>query len=316
MTTTATGCRSSTCPPWLQAALAEIELRVKELSAASPSPEPDSFAERAENYYQKRPQLITLLHDLHNRYLYLADRYTQALKPHHRRQPSAASSDGSAITEHTLESAASDAESSISFQSLATTTTEAGLDKLLVEIVMTRVEKDILTDEMQETDRWSSESARKIELQRSLLELLESERMVLLGENARMGFRAAAAEEEARAMAAGAAYMRRKAVELERMVIKMREDHRVCLLGRKIEGLQGQIYGLERRNRECYEAMLRREAEKGEVRAELERLRGENQRLRETVTGRREGVARWWQKLRRIEWAPCGPHLEVRKGCF
>ncbi|CAL9201617.1 unnamed protein product [Musa hybrid cultivar] len=120
---------------------------------------------------------------------------------------------------------------------------------IMAELMLAAVERDHLEAEGAEVQRRLAESARKIELQGSLVEVLEAERMVLLGENARLGFRAAAAEEEARA------------------VVKLREDHLVCLLGWRIEGLQAQIYGLERRNRECFEAMARREKEKGEARA-------------------------------------------------
>jgi hypothetical protein len=86
---------------------------------------------------------------------------------------------------------------------------------------------------------------------------------VLLGENARLGFRASTAEEEAAAAAAELGYTRRRAAEMARLVVKLREDHRVCMLGRKIEALQAQVYGLEMRNRECYEAMAAWEAERG-----------------------------------------------------
>ena len=43
----------------------------------------DSFAERAESYYLKRPQLLGLLDDLYNGYVSLADRYCQALAKHY-----------------------------------------------------------------------------------------------------------------------------------------------------------------------------------------------------------------------------------------
>ncbi|GJN30048.1 hypothetical protein PR202_gb18323 [Eleusine coracana subsp. coracana] len=92
--------------------------------------------------------------------------------------------------------------------------------------------------------------ARKIELQGSLVEVLESERLVLLGENARLGFRALAAEEELVVAAAELGYMRRRAAEMAQLVVKLREDHRVCMMGRKVEALQAQVYGLELRNHE------------------------------------------------------------------
>ncbi|XP_010906111.2 kinase-interacting family protein [Elaeis guineensis] len=333
-------CRTSTCPPWLQAALADIQQRVQALAVSLPDEEEShSFAERAENYYQKRPQLLALLQDLYNRYLYLADRYSQSLlKPLHRRQISSVHSDFDFDDDPRAsdpDSASSDAESSLSFQPLPpppppaatqdSPSTEGVLDAIVTELVVAAVERDLLAAEAAEVERRWSESARKIELQGSLLEVLESERMVLLGENARLGFRAATAEEEGRAVVAELGYMRRKAAELARLVVKLREDHRVCLLGRKIEALQAQIYGLERRNRECFDAMARREKEKWEVRVELDRLREENRRLREEAEADRAkrrrrkkdgGFGKWWDRVRKIEWAPCAPHVNGGKGCF
>ncbi|PHU16342.1 hypothetical protein BC332_17547 [Capsicum chinense] len=56
--------------------------------------------------------------------------------------------------------------------------------------------------------------------------------------------------------------MKRKVAELARCMLKRREDHRVCILSQKVEDLQGQIDGLERRNKEYYEQLLKHEEEK------------------------------------------------------
>ncbi|PKA55040.1 hypothetical protein AXF42_Ash003677 [Apostasia shenzhenica] len=320
---------------------ADIQQRVQALAASSPEEAaelPDSFAERAENYYQKRPQLISLLHDLHSRYVYLADRYSRSLNCRHRRDPSASapSDDDDNDSEYPVHSViSSDAESTLSFHQLPNAPTSAaiaadsgngGLEWLVAELVAAEVDRDLLLVELAESERLRTESARKAELQSSLLEVLESERMALLGENARLAYQAAAATEEASGLAAEAVYMRRKAAELARCMLKMREDHRVCLLGRKIEGLQAQIYGLERKNRECYEAMAKRQVEKVETRLEIERLQDENRRLKEAAAARKdrrrrlrsELVARWWAWVRNMEWAPppCRPGMKAEKnGC-
>lgn len=234
--------------------------------------EPDSFASRAENYYQKRPQLISLLHDLHNRYLYLADRYMQSLRAHpgHRRRHSV--SDLSDI-EDPLDSASSDAESSLSFERPPHPTSPA-MDLLVAELVVAEVDREILLADLSGSERARAESGRKSELQGSLLEVLEAERMVLLGENARLGYELAAATEKARGLALEAAYTRQKAAELARCMLKMKADHRICVLaGRRIEELQGMVFALERRNRECYEAMAKREVDRVEVKMEVERDR-------------------------------------------
>ncbi|XP_073000864.1 kinase-interacting family protein-like [Typha latifolia] len=311
-------CRSFTCPPWLQAALADIEQRVRTLAVSLPDEEDsDSFAERAENYYQKRPQLISLLIDLHHRYLYLADRYTQSLKAssHRRRISSVPSESDEGDGDGDLTSA-SDAESSLSFQP-APIRRDPGPDPDLIvaELVVTFVERDILASEAVEAERRRSEYLRKIELQGSLVEVLESERMVLLGENAKLGFRVEAAEEGAAAMAVDLGRARRRAAEMARLVVRLREEHRVCVLGRRIEGLQAQIYRLERRNRECFEAMKAREEEKARERDEVERLRRENRRLAEAAA-RRKGKWRWWSGSgRMMEWDTCGKGGKGG-GCF
>jgi hypothetical protein len=299
-----------------------------------------SFAERAENYYHRRPQLLALLTDLHHRYLYLADRYSQSLiakaHPHLNLNLSAAVNAASAVSECSsdVDDRSSDAgSSSLSFQphsrsydddhhrSYAAAPAVDG-EMVVAELVMAWVGRDVLADE---AERRNAESARKIELQGSLLEVLESERLVLLGENARLGFRASEAEEEAAAAAAELGYTRRRAAEMARLVVKLREDHRVCMLGRKIEALQAQVYGLEMRNRECYEAMAAWEAERKVAAVEIDRLRNENRRLaaeaqaaRRKRGGKGKGAGNGWWWLARVrlaaEWTPCAPApVAVRK---
>ncbi|KAG2555342.1 protein NETWORKED 1C-like [Panicum virgatum] len=322
---TSVSCRLPTCPPWLQAAIADIEQRVRALAVDVDDAAPDhSFADRADHYYQKRPQLLALLTDLHHRYLCLADRYAQSVAKHKQRlQPhphhAAAVSDCSSCSSDVDSS--SDADSSLSFQfqhppPAALTDGDgdvnAEAELIVAELVLAWVERGILADE---AERRRAEAARKIELQGSLVEVLESERLVLLGENARLGFRASAAEEEAAAAAAELGYTRRRAAEMARLVGKLREDHRVCMLGRKIEALQAQMYGLEVRNRECHVAMAKWDADRKAAAAEIQRLRAENRRLAEeaaAAAARRKGS--WWSRVRMAsERTPCAPAAAVRK---
>ncbi|XP_078448519.1 kinase interacting (KIP1-like) family protein [Wolffia australiana] len=289
-------------PSWLVAALSELEEKYQAIAGSIPAEGPDSFAERAENYYRRRPELLALLHDLYHRYISLADRYSQTLpKPQpqaHRRSSSQASSALLSDVED------SDAESSLSFQCPPQRPPAAGAAELVAELVARAVENEVLQQEMAALEKFNGEAVRKMELQGSLVEVLESERMVLLAENARLGQRAVAAEEESEELAAEAVYLRRMAEELARCVAKLREDRRVCLLGRKIQELQAQIYALEKRNRECYEVMTRRDSEKADivrgVCVELERVKAENRRLREAAAaGRRrhKGRRRWWARF-------------------
>ncbi|KAM3262867.1 hypothetical protein ACQJBY_053170 [Aegilops geniculata] len=332
---------ASTCPPWLQAAIADIEQRVRALATGAPDDDAaaaaadHSFAERAENYYHRRPQLLALLTDLHHRYLYLADRYAQSLlanaksslHSHHLNINAVSGSDCFSD----VDDRSSDAGSSLSFQphsgiaddhhpaapALAFPGPVDG-ELVVAELVMAWVDRDVLADE---ADRRRAESARKIDLQGSLLEVLESERLVLLGENARLAFRASAAEEEAAAAAAELGYTRRRAADMARLAVKLRDDHRACMLGRKVEALQAQVYGLELRNRECFEAMAAWEAERKAGVAEIERLRAENRRLaaeaaqaaassrRKRGGGKGGGSGWWWLARVRLaaEWTPCAP---------
>lgn len=312
---------ASRCPPWLQAAIKDIEQRVRALAVSSGAPDDasaaaaeHSFAERAENYYHRRPQLLALLTDLHRRYLYLADRYSQSLlaanKSHAAASFSASDCDCSSDVDDRFFSD-SDAGSSLSFQPPPhhSDADESG-DVVVAELVMAWVSGDILADAAL---RREAESARRIELQGSLVEVLESERLVLLGENARLGSRAAAAEAEA---AAGLAFARREMARLLAAVNHNRRQ-RACCGG--VEGLRAQVRALEQRNRECFEAMACWEAERKAAVGEIERLRMENRRLvaaeaeMKAAAGRsrkRGGKGGWWwlERVRMAaEWTPCAP---------
>ncbi|XP_068646940.1 kinase-interacting family protein-like isoform X2 [Aristolochia californica] len=304
---------------WLH--LSDLEHRIQALSVSDPEEDnSDTFAERAEIYYQKRPQLHALLQDLYNSYLSLADRYGQTLHKQHSVShiPTIVS-----YADDESRDQDSDAESSLSYQQLSSLlhpkpSFHLSSDSVVAELVSRSVENDLLLNEIEILGRQVTESCKKTDLQQSLLEVLESERMVLLSENARLGFRAAALAEENKGLASEAAFMKRKATELARCVVKMRDDHRVCLLSRKIEDLQGQIHGLEKRNRDCYEQMARREEEKKEVAreffSEVEKLKTENAKLKEAASKAKERgwrMSRWWVRIRRADLlVPCGPKQE------
>jgi sulfite reductase alpha subunit-like flavoprotein len=70
-----------------------------------------SFAERAENYYHKRPQLLVL----HHSYLYLAERYAQTLHAN-KQQHHATAHAVSDCSSSDVDDRCSDADSSLSFQ--------------------------------------------------------------------------------------------------------------------------------------------------------------------------------------------------------
>lgn len=260
-------------PSWLLCTIADLDKKMKKLVLNNPNKEgADSFTERADAYYQKRPQLLALLQELYDNYLSLADRYCQALaKNHHRRNsfpvPSFQFDDnddqfdkeennGSEIID-------SDAESSLSYQPpFPPARAKFEPDMIVADLVIRSIDCEIILHELNQVDKHCNESSRKIELQESLLELLESERLILLNENARLGYQAASLMEENKGLSSESLFMKRKVAELARCMLNRREDHRVCFLSRKVENLQGQIYGLERRNKEYYELLLKNEEEK------------------------------------------------------
>ncbi|KAF8389578.1 hypothetical protein HHK36_024094 [Tetracentron sinense] len=306
--------RNSTRPAWLQIALADLDEKMKKLALNLPEEEDtDSFAERAESYYRKRPQLLTLLQDLYNGYLSLADRYCLNLTKHHH-QPSQILTFS---TEDVYED--SDAESSLSYQPPTATKLNINSEAVIAELVTKSVDYDILLHEVGNEERSVTESSRKIELQKSLLEVLESERLILLNENARLGYQVSALAEQNKGLMSESVFMKRKASELARCVFTMRDDHRVCLLSRRIELLQGQIYGLEKRNKECYEQQLIRTKDLGkemnsetalEVCFEVEMPKTEKNcvRLRAPHGGFRTSSSRWWDRVKISDLFLCGSH--------
>ncbi|KAJ8536659.1 hypothetical protein K7X08_035060 [Anisodus acutangulus] len=265
--------RSFTRPSWLLCIVADLDEKMKKVALKIPEKDsPDSFAERADAYYQRRPQLLALLQELYNSYVSLADRYCQALAKNHNHRrysspiPSLTFSENGNYDEEDNggEIVDSDAESSLSYQPSFPPSTRNKFDAEMIfaDLVIRNVDYDFVLDDLNQVERQNNESSRKIELQKSLLDVMESERLILLNENARLGYKVATLMEENKAVSSESLFMKRKAAELARSILKMREDHRVCMLSRKIEDLQGQIYGLEKKNKEYYDQLVKHEEEK------------------------------------------------------
>ncbi|KAH9623835.1 hypothetical protein KSS87_004147 [Heliosperma pusillum] len=316
--------RYSSCskPVWLLSTLADLDERIRVLVLNSD--QSDTFAKRAESYYQQRPKLLALLLDLYNNYLSLADRYCLFLH-NQTRHGSTFSSElfsGSSSNHLTEEECQSDAESSLSYQVLSI---QAPIlhdrnnnninDDMITELVIKNVEYDMMAHELGLKEREPLESSRKIELQKSLLEVLESERMILLNENAGLRYKVNVLVEENKGLASESMFLKRKAGELARCVLNMRNDYRVCTLGRKIENLQGKIYGLERRNREYYHKLV--ELEKGKCPSCEERsvtnseetcIQGNKEKER-CVEKKGLKFSKWWNKFKNSDMLfLCKPH--------
>ncbi|KAE8693755.1 Sodium/hydrogen exchanger isoform 1 [Hibiscus syriacus] len=68
--------RGSKRSPWLHSTLSELEHKTKTMLKLIEE-DADSFAQRAEMYYKKRPELISLVQDLYRAHRSLAERYDQ-----------------------------------------------------------------------------------------------------------------------------------------------------------------------------------------------------------------------------------------------
>ncbi|KAL3835304.1 hypothetical protein ACJIZ3_010040 [Penstemon smallii] len=246
-------------PSWLLCTIADLDERMKMLTWKDDNT-CDSFAARANSYYHERPHLLALLQDLYNGYLSLADRYCQSLSKN----------TSPILFDHldevdTGEVIDSDAESSLSYQPLVIphNIQAKGIDEemMVADLVMKTVDYEIVLNELDAVEKRWGDSSRKSELQKNLLDVLESERLILLNDNATLGYRVNALMEENKGLVSESLFLKRKAGELARCVLMTREDHRVCMLSRKIEDLQGQIYGLEKRNKEYYEQLVEKGGE-------------------------------------------------------
>ncbi|KAK9707058.1 hypothetical protein RND81_07G169900 [Saponaria officinalis] len=277
----------------------------------------DTFAKRAESYYQQRPKLLSLLLDLYNNYLSLADRYCLFLHNSNHRHVLTSSSELFSSSEDYQ----SDAESSLSYQvpsaQIIPVSHQNNVnDEIVTELVIKNVEYDLMVHELGLKERQPLESSRKIELQRSLLEVLESERMILLNENAELRFKVKALVEENKGLASESMFMKRKAGELARCVLNMRKDYRVCVLSRKIEDLQGKIYGLERRNREYHLRLAKHEKGRCPSSEEVGATMNDGGGIRAETCfqGRcddKKGVkfSKWWSKIKCSDLLfLCKPH--------
>ncbi|KAK4766906.1 hypothetical protein SAY86_014657 [Trapa natans] len=313
-------------PSWLSSALSDIHEKMEQMAISNPEKDDtgESFAQRADTYYQKRPQLLAFLQDLYRAYISLSDRYVQLLSKNNHTNHSRHSSLVSSITAddfslvgndhcHSNREDLSDAESLLSSQqssqSNCSTCEQVDYDVLVAEIVIKNVECDILLHEVEISSRRCNDASRKIELQKSLLEVLESERLILVTENARLGYRVGALIEENRGLVVESASVKRKADELARCLLKMREDQRACQLSRRIEDLQEQIYRLEKRNKEYYRQLVRRdlevehreEAKKGKIRGGRREVE-----VAGAVAVEKEAFFGLWGKVKRLDFFMCG----------
>ncbi|XP_076909365.1 uncharacterized protein LOC143566587 [Bidens hawaiensis] len=229
--------RFTSKPSWLLLTISDMEDKIQSINGEC---KPDTFGERADFYYRNRPELLALLQDLYNRYLYLADRYTRALskqqlqkRVHEQEQMCHVN-----FFDHV--------ESSLSCHSPLHPQEPDTAVIVISELVMKFVDYHIVVDALQNLNMMQEESKKKIEIQKSLLDVLESERVVLSNENSRL--------------ASESLFMKRKAGELARCVLhEQTEDENALNLSRKIDDLQGQISELKKKNKEYCDKLLKQE---------------------------------------------------------
>ncbi|XP_031099066.1 protein NETWORKED 3C-like [Ipomoea triloba] len=68
--------------PWLHNTLAEVDAKLKTIMKLVED-DGETFAKRAEMYYQNKPQLLDLVQDLHKSYTVLAENHDHHLSTHH-----------------------------------------------------------------------------------------------------------------------------------------------------------------------------------------------------------------------------------------
>lgn len=171
--------RSFSRPSWLLCTVADLDEKMKKVALKiSEKDSPDSFAERADAYYQKRPQLLALLQELYNSYVSLADRYCQALAKNHNHRRYSSPIPPLSCNEYGYcdeedyggEIIDSDAESSLSFQPSFAPSTQDKFDveMIIADLVIRNVDYDFVLDELNQVERQNNESSRKIRVAEKL----------------------------------------------------------------------------------------------------------------------------------------------------
>uniref|UniRef100_A0A1J3FPY3 NAB domain-containing protein n=1 Tax=Noccaea caerulescens TaxID=107243 RepID=A0A1J3FPY3_NOCCA len=226
-------------PPPQLPSLSDLEARMQVLhvSAFEESQGDDTFAQRAEWFYQRRPLLLSLCLDLYNGYVTLLGRSHQT-RPNQQLKPTAEDED--CISEIDSGSEIS-SESTLSFQQTQDpAAVSEKVDELVSQLVTANLNKEILQHELLHKEQQFHEASKTIELLKKFVMLLEMEKEVAMQENASLGYKVTSLLEENRELATEALFMKNEAVGLARCVLKMRDDHfhKVCILQNRIYTLQ------------------------------------------------------------------------------
>ncbi|EOA36133.1 hypothetical protein CARUB_v10012487mg [Capsella rubella] len=222
--------------------LSELESRmqVMRVSALEDNQTGETFTQRAEWFYQRRPLLLSLCQDLYDGYATLLHRFN-----HSKLQNSLIPHDSDTDTDIT-----SEIESLLSFQQMEVSACDKQkiIEELVSQLVSANSEKDIGKHELQRREQKLQEASKTIELLKKLVMLLDMEKQVSLEEAANLGYKLTSLLEENRELATEALFMKKEAVRLARCMLKMKDEHfhKMCYL-------QNQIYDLQSSREAIYE---------------------------------------------------------------
>ncbi|RID57026.1 hypothetical protein BRARA_F00433 [Brassica rapa] len=206
--------------------LSELESRmqVMRVSALEDNQTGETFSQRAEWFYQRRPLLLSLCQDLFHGYATLLNRYDQA-KPQNPKT------------------------SILSFeQTQITACDKQKVDELVSQLVTANLERDMAQDELLRGEQKFREASETMELLKKLVMLLDMEKEVAVEETVSLGYKLASLLEENKDLATEALFMKKEAVRLARCMLKMRDEHfhQLCVL-------QSQVYALQSSRESVYE---------------------------------------------------------------
>ncbi|CAA7048151.1 unnamed protein product [Microthlaspi erraticum] len=208
-------------------------MQVMRVSALEENQTGETFSQRADWFYQRRPLILSLCQDLYDGYATLLDHFNHS-KPQNPKPQQDHDSDIS-----------SEVESILSFQQIQAITTcdkQHNIDELVSQLVTANLEKDISQNELQRREKKLQEASKTIELLKKLVMLLDMEKEVAVEETANLGYKLTRLLEENRELATEALFMKKEAVKLARCVLRMKDEHfhNVCLLQNQIYEMQQQ----------------------------------------------------------------------------
>ncbi|XP_024015673.1 kinase-interacting family protein [Eutrema salsugineum] len=226
--------------------LSDVEARMqilRESAFEESQGDDDTFAHRAEWFYQRRPLLLSLCLDLYNGYVTLLARSHQTRPKQQLKLTTSPPNDHEDCISD-IDSGSeigSEVESTLSFQQVQdSAAVSEKVDGLVSQLVTANLDKEILQDELLRKEQQLHEASNTIELLKKFVMLLEMEKEVAMQENANLGYKVTSLLEENRELATEALFMKNEAVGLARCVLKMRDDHfhKVCILQNRIYSLQ------------------------------------------------------------------------------